>query len=133
MSRYIVRRLIQGVFTLWVIVSLVFLLLFLLFFLGKNDPAQALAGKAATVQQVQTIRVALGLNKPVWQQYLLYLDRLIHGNLGTSYKLHEQVTSLLGQWVPIDIALAGGGGILWLALRPRIRILAPPRPRGVRD
>jgi peptide/nickel transport system permease protein len=129
MSRYIVRRLIQGVFTLWVIVSLVFLL----FFLGKNDPAQALAGKAATVQQVQTIRVALGLNKPVWQQYLLYLDRLIHGNLGTSYKLHEQVTSLLGQWVPIDIALAAGAGILWLALGLSIGILAARRPRSVWD
>ena len=129
MSRYIVRRLIQGVFTLWVIVSLVFLL----FFLGKNDPAQALAGKAATVQQVQTIRVSLGLNQPVWQQYLLYLDRLIHGNLGTSYKLHEQVTSLLGQWVPIDIALAAGAGILWLALGLSIGILAARRPRSVWD
>ena len=129
MSRYIVRRLIQGVFTLWVIVSLVFLL----FFLGKNDPARALAGKAATVQQVQTIRVSLGLNQPVWQQYLLYLDRLIHGNLGTSYKLHEQVTSLLGQWVPIDIALAAGAGILWLALGLSIGILAARRPRSVWD
>src|ERR1017187_737513 len=129
MSRYIVRRLIQGVFTLWVIVSLVFLL----FFLGKNDPARALAGKAATVQQVQTIRVSRGLNQPVGQQYLLYLDRLIHGNLGTSYKLHEQVTSLLGQWVPIDIALAAGAGILWLALGLSIGILAARRPRSVWD
>jgi peptide/nickel transport system permease protein len=111
MIRYIIRRVIQGVFTLWAIVSLVFLL----FFVGQNDPARALAGKAATVKQVQSIRVALGLNHPVWQQYLIYLNRLI------------------GQWVPIDIALAVGAGIIWLVLGLSIGILAARRPRSVWD
>ena len=129
MIRYIIRRVIQGVFTLWAIVSLVFLL----FFVGQNDPARALAGKAATVKQVQSIRVALGLNHPVWQQYLIYLNRLIHLNLGTSYKLRESVTALIGQWVPIDIALAVGAGIIWLVLGLSIGILAARRPRSVWD
>jgi peptide/nickel transport system permease protein len=77
--------------------------------------------------------VALGLNHPVWQQYLIYLNRLIHLNLGTSYKLRESVTALIGQWVPIDIALAVGAGIIWLVLGLSIGILAARRPRSVWD
>jgi peptide/nickel transport system permease protein len=127
--RYIVRRVIQGVVTLWAIVSLVFML----YFLGNNDPARLLLGKAATPQAEQAVRAALGLNKPVWQQYLLYLNRLVHGNLGTSYKLHESVTGLLGHWVPIDISLAVGAAVIWLAIGLSIGILAARRPRSVWD
>jgi peptide/nickel transport system permease protein len=129
MTRFIIRRVIQGAVTLWVIVSLVFVL----FFLSNPDPARLLAGKSATLSQVATIRAALGLNKPVWQQYLGFLGRLLHGNLGESYKLHEPVTALLGQWVQVDISLAVGAGIIWLAMGLSVGILAARRPRSVWD
>ena len=129
MTRYIIRRVLQGILTLWVIVTLIFIL----YYVAQNDPARLLAGKAATPQLVQNIRVALGLNHPLWQQYLDYLGRLLHGNLGTSYKLREPVTTLLGQEVPIDIGLASGAGIIWLVLGLSVGILAARRPRTVWD
>jgi peptide/nickel transport system permease protein len=128
-SRYIIRRILQGILTLWVIVTLVFLL----YNVGQNDPARLLAGKAATPELVENIRISLGLNHPLWYQYLEYLDRLIHGNLGMSYKLHEPVTTIIGESVPIDIGLAAGAGIIWLALGLSIGILAARRPRSVWD
>ncbi len=127
MTRFIIRRVAQGILTLWVIVSLVFVL----FFMASPDPARLLAGRAATPGLVQQIRVALGLNHPLWQQYLNFIWRLLQGDLGTSYKLHEPVTSLIGQWVPIDISLAVGGGIIWLTLGLSVGILAARRPRSV--
>lgn len=129
MTRFIIRRVAQGILTLWVIVSLVFVL----FFMASPDPARLLAGRAATPGLVEQIRVALGLNQPLWQQYLNFIWRLLQGNLGTSYKLHEAVTSLLGQWVPIDISLAVGAGVIWLALGLSVGILAARRPRSVWD
>jgi len=128
-TRFIIRRVIQGIITLWVIVSVVFVL----FFMTNPDPARLLAGKAATVTEVQSIRVFLGLNHPLWQQYLDFLGRLVQGNLGESYKLHEPVTSLLGQWVQVDISLAVGAGIIWLVMGLSVGILAARRPRSVWD
>jgi peptide/nickel transport system permease protein len=129
MIRFIIRRVVQGIITLWVIVSLVFVL----FFMTKPDPARLLAGKEATVAQVATIRRALGLDAPLWRQYFSFLGRLVQGNLGESYKLHEAVTTLLGQWVQVDISLAVGAGIIWLIMGLSVGILAARRPRSVWD
>jgi len=129
MIRFIIRRVVQGIITLWVIVSLVFVL----FFLTKPNPARLLAGKEATVAQVATISKALGLNAPVWQQYLSFLNRLRQFNLCESYKLHEPVTTLIGQWVQVDISLAVGAGVIWLAMGLSVGILAARRPRSVWD
>jgi peptide/nickel transport system permease protein len=129
MIRFIIRRVLQGIVTLWAIVSLVFVL----FFMASPDPARLIAGKAATPTLVASIRVALGLNKPLWQQYLSYLGRLLQGNLGESYKLHEPVTTLLGRWVQVDISLAVGASIIWLILGLSVGILAARRPRSVWD
>src|ERR1039458_8519040 len=78
MIRFVIRRVVQGIVTLWVIVSLVFIL----FFMTNPDPARLLAGKSATLTEVASIRASLGLDHPLWQQYLSYLGRLITGNLG---------------------------------------------------
>ncbi|MGA8016089.1 MAG: ABC transporter permease [Candidatus Dormiibacterota bacterium] len=129
MTRFLIRRTIQGIVTLWVIVSLVFIL----FFMASPNPARLIVGIHASQTLVNDVTAALGLNKPLWQQYLGYLGRLLQGNLGESYKLHEPVTSLIGQWVPIDIGLAVGAAVIWLALGLSVGILAARRPRSVWD
>jgi peptide/nickel transport system permease protein len=128
-TRFLIRRIAQGIITLWVVVSLIFVL----FFMTSPNPARLIVGLHASQQSVNAVTAALGLNKPLWQQYLLYFWHLLQGNLGMSYKLHEPVTALIGQWVPIDISLAIGGGIIWLALGLSIGILAARRPRSVWD
>jgi peptide/nickel transport system permease protein len=129
MTRFVIRRTIQGIITIWVIVSLVWIF----YYLVPEDPARLLAGKAATPAQLQQVRASLGLNAPMWQQYLGYFGRLLHGNLGMSYKLREPVTLLLGRWVPVDISLAVGAAIIWFALGLAVGILAARRPRSLWD
>ena len=64
MIRFLIRRVAFGVITLWVIVSLVFLL----YYVAPHDPARNLAGKDATLRQLAAIRRSLGLDLPLWDQ-----------------------------------------------------------------
>jgi peptide/nickel transport system permease protein len=129
MSRFLIRRTILGLVTLWVIISLVFIL----YFVAAPDPARLIAGRAATPQQMHEITAALGLDKPLWQQYLGYLGRLIHGDLGISYKTRLPVTTLISQAVPVDISLAVGSAIIWVVLGVSVGVLAARHPRTFVD
>ena len=129
MSRYLIRRVIQGIFTLWVIVSLVFVL----YFVAPHDPARLIAGRTVTPGLLRLIREQLGLTQPLWKQYLSFFGRLLHGNLGESYFTHQPVTKIIAQAVPVDISLAAGAGVIWLTLGLSVGILAARRPRSVWD
>ncbi|HXZ99851.1 MAG TPA: ABC transporter permease [Candidatus Binatia bacterium] len=129
MTRFLIRRSVQGIFTLWVIVTLVFLL----YNLGPNDVARAIAGIHATQQDLASVRHYLGLDKPLWDQYGIYISHLVTGNFGISYQNRLSVLHIIGQAVPIDISLAIGAAILWMALGLSVGILAARRPRTVWD
>jgi peptide/nickel transport system permease protein len=134
-TRFLIRRVVMGLITLWVIISLVFLL----YFAANPDPARALAGRAATPQDLVNITHTLGLDKPLWQQYLNFLWRFLHlfvldpNSLGTSFKYREPVTQLIGQAIPVDISLAVGSAVIWLALGLSVGVLAARRPRSFVD
>jgi len=87
MSKYVVRRL------LWMVVVLFFvsLITFLLAYAVPGDPAKSIAGTHATPEILARIRRELGLDKPLWTQYGLYLWHLVHGNLGFSYVTQQPV------------------------------------------
>jgi peptide/nickel transport system permease protein len=102
MVSYIIRRLLQLVLVLVGVTVVTFLIMFLI----PGDPAQLLAGKDATPQKIQAIRVELGLNRSLPVQYEKYVVRLLHGNLGESYRLQIPVTTLIRQNAPYTIQLA---------------------------
>jgi peptide/nickel transport system permease protein len=129
MSRFLVRRSVLGIITLWVVVTAVFIL----YFATNPDPARLIAGKQATPESLAAVRRTLGLDQPIWIQYWNYLGRLIHGNLGISYKSNTPVVNLLGRAVPIDISLAIGAAIIWMSLGLSVGILAARRPRSKVD
>ena len=90
-ASFLVRRILLGIVVLWFVTVATFLL----FFVAPQDPARLLAGKSATAAQIADINRRLGLDQPLIVQYWHYLDRLLHGNLGTSY-----LTGSLGQHHP---------------------------------
>jgi peptide/nickel transport system permease protein len=100
---YIVRRLIQSVFVLLGVTLVVFILIHLL----PGNPARALLGPRATPLEMHQFIVQNGYNKPIWVQYLDYLNNLIHGNLGYSYHYNQTVNSLLAQNLPKSAVLVG--------------------------
>lgn len=61
-----------------------------------GDPARLLAGKEATAEEVEMARVSLGLDKPLYEQYFVYLKGLLTGDLGYSIKSGAPVSKLIG-------------------------------------
>jgi peptide/nickel transport system permease protein len=130
MFQYFVRRL------LWAIVLFVgvTLITYVLFFLVPADPARQAAGKSATAEDVVRVRHQLGLDKPVYEQYGLFLKRLvIDRSLGRSYQNRRSVNEMVGQAVPVTTALVIGGAILWMLIALPIGIISALRPRSLID
>jgi peptide/nickel transport system permease protein len=80
MAKYIVRRLIAAIPVLFGLSIVLFAFVHLL----PGDPSRAILGQHATPEAVARIRASLGLDKPLYEQYVIYLNQLIHGDLGTS-------------------------------------------------
>lgn len=81
MTRYLVRRVLVSIPTVFLVVTLVFLA----FRVIPGDPAQMYAGEQATRETLEQVRRELGLDKPVHVQYVEYLKNLARGDLGRSY------------------------------------------------
>lgn len=136
MWRYIVRRLLWLVVTMLVVTGLTFVIYFVL---PPVSPAVLFAGKEATPQLIAIVQQNLGLNHPVWIQYLLFLKRLVLGDsygwpgLGFSYVNHSSVLSLIAGRLVITFTLAAGAAIIWLAIGIPIGIISAVRRRSVWD
>jgi peptide/nickel transport system permease protein len=129
LRRFLVRRALLGLLVLW----LVTLGTFLLFFVAPSDPARTLAGRQATPEQVALIRHNLGLDRPILVQYLGYLGRLLHGDLGQSYYSGESVGRLLAQDFPPTASLVLGGAVLWVVIGVGAGVLSATRARSLLD
>jgi peptide/nickel transport system permease protein len=96
---------------------------FVLTYVVPGDPARAILGVQADEATVTNLRQALGLNHPVYSQYLLFLGRILQGNLGRSYLTGEDVLGAIITRLPVTLKLAlavvciaAGGGIVVGAL-----------------
>jgi len=112
MIAYILRRFAIGVGVL-IGISLI---TFLIAFAVPADPAIAVAGAKADPKTLAEIRAQLGLDQPLYRQYLRYMDRIAHGDLGRSYVRRESVTSLIAQRFPATAILAISATVCSLAL-----------------
>ncbi|MNW28958.1 Glutathione transport system permease protein GsiC [compost metagenome] len=91
MGRYALQRLF-GVIPLLFIVSVA---VFMFIHLIPGDPARLVAGKEATLEEITAIRTQLGLDLPLWQQYVHYMQNLFRGDLGTSLVTELPVTEMI--------------------------------------
>jgi peptide/nickel transport system permease protein len=98
--RYVGARGGQAIIALLGVTTAVFFALRL-----SGNPALLVAPQNATQQEIDQIQQQLGLNAPVWRQYLSYLGDLLHGNLGYSYVEHEPALTLVTQRLPYTINL----------------------------
>ncbi len=62
-----------------------------------GDPARLVAGPEASPADIEQIRIGLGLNGPLWSQYLIWADNVLHFRLGTSIETHEPVATVIGE------------------------------------
>ncbi len=130
MLNYIIRRL------LWACVLFVgvTLITYVLFFLLPADPARLAAGKSATAEDVARVSHQLGLDRPVHEQYALFLKRLVvDHSLGRSYANRRSVNEMVGEAIPVTTALVLGGAVLWMLIALPVGILSALRPRSLLD
>jgi peptide/nickel transport system permease protein len=99
---YIVRRLLATIPVMTVVALFVFLLLRL----TAGDPAAIIAGDNATSEQVAQIRTRLGLDRPIPQQFVIWLGQLLRGDLGESFFFKKKVSALILDRVEPTLALA---------------------------
>src|ERR1700761_580879 len=102
MLGYLLRRVLAAI----PVIGVVALFVFLLLRLTPGDPAAILAGDNATPEQLERIRVSLGLNQPLTTQFFTWIGSLLHGDLGTSLTSNQPVLKLIGQRVEPSIAVA---------------------------
>ncbi|MEV8634112.1 ABC transporter permease [Streptosporangium sp. NPDC051023] len=120
LMRYLLRRLWLVVLTVWGLATLVFFMIKAI----PGDEAQSAAGITATPEQVEVVRERLGLNLPLWGQYLAYLWRLLHGDLGSSIFTFRPVTADLGGALPATIELVAAAVLLNLLVGIPVGMLA---------
>lgn len=107
----LLSRALWGAFTLLCTAAIILLLLHL-----SGDPAKMYAGEKADAETVERIRVQLGFDRPLHEQYARYVWRAAHGNLGRSTFYEQDVTALLLARLPYTSALALGGLLVWVGL-----------------
>lgn len=101
MIRFLLGRILQAVVVVLIVTMIVFVMQHLL----PGNEARAILGLHASESEIKAFDSANGLDRAIPIQYLEYLWRLLHGNLGFSYKLNESVDSLLANDIPNDIVL----------------------------
>ncbi len=131
MGRYIIRRLLWVVLLLIVVSMVTFLIFYLL---PSADPAVLRAGRSPNPQLIANIRHSLGLDKPFYVQYWLYMKAIVlHFNFGYSYQNSEAVRTEIFQRLPATISLTVGAVVIWLAIGLPIGIISALRSRTVLD
>ncbi|MTD26737.1 ABC transporter permease [Erwinia sorbitola] len=103
MWNYLLRRLL-GIIPVIVGLSLI---VFLLMAMIPGNPAQALLGAFATPENVARVSAELGLDKPLWQQYFIWVNNLLHGDFGRSYVLNRPVIDEVLERLSATLLLGG--------------------------
>jgi peptide/nickel transport system permease protein len=128
-GQYIVRRLALMIPVLFGITVVVFSLLQLI----PGDPATTILGTQARPESVAALRHELGLDRPLWEQYLRYMQNVVTFDLGKSLKFKTSVGSLLPGRLEVTLALITYATVLTIAISLPLGIISALRRDGIFD
>jgi peptide/nickel transport system permease protein len=129
MISYIIRRVGQAIIVLVGVTIIVFILQHLL----PGSIARAIIGPRASALQIAAFNRQYGLNRPLPVQYFSFLNQLIHGNLGYSFKQNMSVDAIVVHDLPNDLLLVGVSLILALVIAIPVGIVQAVRRNGMVD
>ena len=112
MVRYIIKRLFIGVVTIWALITITFFLIRIM----PGSPFEADNLSQSAIEQLES---TYGLDEPMWKQYILYMENLMHGDLGISYKKNVSVNTLIARGFPYTLSI----GLLSIAVSAFIGIM----------
>ncbi len=129
MAKYFIRRFLQLVVVAFIISVLCFMLVHLL----PGDPSVVILGPNDTAHNRAVLFQQLGLNKPLYQQYFVWLGAVFHGNLGQSYLNHESVTHIVATGFPIDLELIIISQVIAFSVAIPMALITSRRPNRALD
>ncbi|MDB9526667.1 ABC transporter permease [Oscillatoria sp. CS-180] len=114
MTRYIIKRVLSGIFTIWVTTVAVTLLIHLV----PGDPVQIMfaQSQSTTPEQIEQIRSQLGLDRPIYEQYFMYMGRILQGDFGTTIRGNQPVLELLLVRLPNTLLLAASSLLITMVV-----------------
>ena len=127
--RFIAKRFVALLAIIFVISLGAFFLIHLL----PGDPTITILGPNATEQNRAILMKQLGLDQPMVSQYLTWLGNVFHGDLGTSFILHQKVTTTISQAFPIDVELVILSQIMAFGAAVPLAMAAAKRPNSGLD
>jgi len=145
--RYLIRRLLWAA-VLFVCVTIV---TYVIFYVIPANPAALVAGKTATQEDIKRAEKFLGTDKPVYVQYIRFVNRLSpigkievspgeykgwgfkSPSLGTSFATRQQVNDVVGRAAPVTASLVFGGAVFWMLVSVPIGVFSALRPRSLLD
>ncbi|MCC6015684.1 MAG: ABC transporter permease [Desulfurococcaceae archaeon] len=119
-AQYIFYRLIQAVFSIFGVIVVVFLLSRVL----PGNPAIAILGPKATPENIEKVTREWGLDKSYFEQFLIYISRILQGDLGDSYVMGYSVGRLIAERLPASIELVVFAFVLSLIIGIPLGILS---------
>src|SRR5437660_617744 len=126
---YAVRRLLLAIPTIAGVVVLVFFLVRV----APGDPALALVGQGITATQMAALRESLGLDKPLTDQFVIFVTSLLRGDFGYSYRFSIPVWDILVERIPASLLLVATSVLFAAIIGVVLGLNAGSRPQSAKD
>jgi ABC-type dipeptide/oligopeptide/nickel transport system permease component len=117
---FLVRRILLTIPVLLGVATLVFSLIHII----PGDPVQSMLGDGASPESVNELRARLGLDRPLYAQYISFLNAAAHGNLGTSLRTSEPVTTAIVDRLPATFELAAAAMLVAIVIAIPLGVIA---------
>jgi ABC-type dipeptide/oligopeptide/nickel transport system permease component len=108
-------------------------IVFLVMRVAAGDPAIAILGEYASAESLAMLRAKMGLDQPLWSQYISYMRDLLHGHLGCSLINNKPVASYIASLLPYTAELAAAGMAIGVIIGVPLGVLTALRPRSLVD
>jgi ABC-type dipeptide/oligopeptide/nickel transport system permease component len=129
MMRFILRRLLLSIPTLFGVLVVAFLLLYV----APGDPVEAMIGERADSVTIARLRAQLHLDDPLPQRFAIYVGNVVRGNLGNSYITNRPIAEDIRERFPKTLQLAGAAMLLATVLGVTLGVLSARKPGGFAD
>ena len=126
---YLIRRVALAVVVLFGLLVATFFIIHLV----PGDPVRIVLAGRATPEAIARVRHELGLDRPLWTQFTLYVSHTLRGHFGTSFTLESPVAQIVGQRLGPSAALIGYGMLLSIVIGMPLAIVAALRPNSLLD
>jgi peptide/nickel transport system permease protein len=133
---YIIRRILWAIFIVVIVTFVTFLIFYLL---PSGDPALRFAGRVPSEQNIAIVKEQLGLDKPWYHQYWIFLTNLVTGDqygwpgLGFSFDTRDSVRNELFDRAPRTLILVAGSAVIWLIMGVTIGVISAIKRGSILD